>query len=54
MLVRLLKPPHAPCPRHLLLDRQRQKFTLSLRVLEYLDYIRGQFTPTFDGISHFY
>jgi hypothetical protein len=54
MLVRLLKPPHAPCPSNLLLNRQRQELTLGLRVLEDFDYVRGQFTPTFDGISHFY
>jgi hypothetical protein len=54
MLVRLLKPPHAPCPSNLLLRLERQEFLLSLRILEDLNYVRGQFTPTFDGIPHFY
>ena len=54
MLVRLLKPPHPPCPSHLLLDRQSQEFLLGIGVLEDRNYVRRQFSPTFDGISHFY
>jgi hypothetical protein len=54
MFVRLLKPPHAPCPSNLLLRLQGQKLSLGLGVFKDLDHVGRQFTPTFDEISHFH
>jgi hypothetical protein len=42
VLVRLLKPPHAPCPSHLLLDRQCEELALGLGVLQDRNDVCGQ------------